>query len=58
MKLMAENSAYAPIYTQDVRILGRLRGIIRKVAPGAQKKRAELARETKKRRLRGSLAKR
>ena len=30
VKLMAENSAYAPIYTQDVRILGRLRGIIRK----------------------------
>ena len=30
VKLMAENPAYAPIYTQDVRILGRLRGIIRK----------------------------
>lgn len=30
VKLMAENSAYAPIYTQDVKILGRLRGIIRK----------------------------
>lgn len=30
VKLMAENAAYAPIYTQDVRILGRLRGIIRK----------------------------
>jgi len=29
-KLVAENSSYAPIYTQDVRILGRLRGIIRK----------------------------
>jgi repressor LexA len=30
VKLMAENAAYAPIYTQDVKILGRLRGIIRK----------------------------
>ena len=30
VKLVAENPAYAPIYTQDVRILGRLRGIIRK----------------------------
>jgi repressor LexA len=30
VKLMAENPAYAPIYTQDVKILGRLRGIIRK----------------------------
>jgi repressor LexA len=30
VKLMAENAAYAPIYTQDVRILGRLRGLIRK----------------------------
>ena len=30
VKLMAENSAYAPIYTQDVKILGRLRGLIRK----------------------------
>jgi len=29
VKLMAENPAYAPIYTQDVRILGRLCGIIR-----------------------------
>jgi repressor LexA len=30
VKLVAENPAYAPIYTQDVRILGCLRGIIRK----------------------------
>jgi repressor LexA len=30
VKLMAENAAYAPIYTQDVKILGRLRGLIRK----------------------------
>jgi repressor LexA len=30
VKLMAENPAYAPIYTQDVKILGRLRGLIRK----------------------------
>ena len=30
VKLVAENAAYAPIYTQDARILGRLRGIIRK----------------------------
>lgn len=30
VKLVAENQAYAPIYTQDVRIIGRLRGIIRK----------------------------
>jgi repressor LexA len=30
VKLVAENPAYAPIYTQDVKILGRLRGIIRK----------------------------
>ncbi|MDA8426647.1 MAG: transcriptional repressor LexA [Treponema sp.] len=30
VKLVAENPAYAPIYTQDVRILGRLRGLIRK----------------------------
>jgi repressor LexA len=30
VKLVAENQAYAPIYTQDARILGRLRGIIRK----------------------------
>jgi repressor LexA len=30
VKLVAENPAYAPIYTQDVRILGRLRGIMRK----------------------------
>ena len=30
VKLVAENAAYAPIYTQDVRILGRLRGLIRK----------------------------
>jgi len=30
VKLVAENSAYAPIFTQDVRILGRLKGIIRK----------------------------
>jgi len=29
VKLVAENPAYAPIYTQDVRIIGRLRGIIR-----------------------------
>jgi repressor LexA len=30
VKLVAENPAYAPIYTQDARILGRLRGLIRK----------------------------
>ncbi len=30
VKLVAENPAYAPIYTQDVKILGRLRGLIRK----------------------------
>jgi repressor LexA len=30
VKLVAENPAYSPIYTQDVRIVGRLRGIIRK----------------------------
>lgn len=30
VKLVAENPAYAPIYTQDVRIIGRLKGIIRK----------------------------
>jgi repressor LexA len=30
VRLMAENPAYAPIFTQDVKILGRLRGIIRK----------------------------
>ncbi len=29
IKLVAENPAYAPIYTQDVKILGRLKGIIR-----------------------------
>lgn len=29
VKLVAENAAYAPIYTQDVRIIGRLKGIIR-----------------------------
>lgn len=29
VKLVAENAAYSPIYTQDVRIIGRLRGIIR-----------------------------
>jgi repressor LexA len=29
IRLAAENPAYAPIFTQDVRILGRLRGIIR-----------------------------
>jgi repressor LexA len=29
VKLVAENPAYAPIFTQDLRILGRLRGIIR-----------------------------
>lgn len=29
VKLVAENPAYTPIYTQDLRILGRLRGIIR-----------------------------
>jgi len=29
VKLVAENPAYSPIYTQDVRIIGRLRGIIR-----------------------------
>jgi len=30
VKLVAENPAYAPIYTQDVKILGRLCGLIRK----------------------------
>jgi repressor LexA len=30
VRLVAENPAYAPIFTQDVKILGRLRGIIRK----------------------------
>jgi repressor LexA len=30
VKLVAENPAYSPIYTQDVRILGKLKGIIRK----------------------------
>ncbi len=30
VKLVAENAAYSPIYTQDVRIVGRLRGLIRK----------------------------
>ncbi|MBL8965428.1 MAG: transcriptional repressor LexA [Spirochaetaceae bacterium] len=30
VKLVAENPAYSPIYTQDVRIVGRLRGLIRK----------------------------
>jgi len=29
VKLVAENPAYSPIYTQDVRIIGRLCGIIR-----------------------------
>ena len=29
IRLSAENPAYAPIYTQDARILGRLRGILR-----------------------------
>jgi repressor LexA len=29
IKLMAENPAYSPIYTQDVKILGRLKGLIR-----------------------------
>ncbi len=29
IKLVAENPAYTPIYTQDVKILGRLKGIIR-----------------------------
>ena len=29
VKLLAENPAYSPIFTQDVRIIGRLRGIIR-----------------------------
>jgi len=28
-KLQAENPGYAPIYTQDLKILGRLRGIYR-----------------------------
>ncbi|MEN6490413.1 MAG: S24 family peptidase [Rectinema sp.] len=28
-RLQAENPRYAPIYTQDLRILGRLRGIYR-----------------------------
>jgi repressor LexA len=30
VKLVAENAAFSPIYTQDARIIGRLRGIIRK----------------------------
>lgn len=30
VKLVAENPAYSPIWTQDVRVVGRLRGIIRK----------------------------
>ncbi len=30
VKLVAENPAYAPIYTQDAKIIGRLRGLIRK----------------------------
>lgn len=30
VKLVAENAAYSPIYTQDVKILGRLKGLIRK----------------------------
>ena len=30
VKLVAENPAYSPIYTQDVKILGRLKGILRK----------------------------
>lgn len=30
VRLVAENPAYAPIFTQDVKILGRLRGLIRK----------------------------
>jgi repressor LexA len=30
VKLVAENPAYSPIYTQDVKIIGRLKGIIRK----------------------------
>ncbi len=29
IRLSAENPSYAPIYTQDARILGRLRGILR-----------------------------
>ena len=29
IRLAAENPSYAPIYTQDARILGRLRGILR-----------------------------
>ncbi len=29
IKLMAENPAYSPIYTQDVKIIGRLKGLIR-----------------------------
>jgi repressor LexA len=29
IKLIAENPAYSPIFTQDARIIGRLRGIIR-----------------------------
>ncbi len=29
IRLAAENPAYSPIFTQDVRILGRLRGIVR-----------------------------
>ncbi len=29
VKLAAENPAYAPIFSQDVRVLGKLRGIIR-----------------------------
>lgn len=30
VKLVAENPAYSPIYTQDLKILGRLKGLIRK----------------------------
>lgn len=29
VKLQAENPAYPPIYTQDVRILGKLKAILR-----------------------------
>ncbi|MBN1242473.1 MAG: transcriptional repressor LexA [Spirochaetales bacterium] len=29
IRLAAENPAYAPIYTQDARVLGKLRGVIR-----------------------------
>jgi repressor LexA len=32
IRLQAENPAYPPIYTQEVRILGKLKGIIRKYA--------------------------